>query len=585
MLRQPIVAVMGHVDHGKTSLLDRIRGTAVAAREAGGITQAIGASIIPLPTIRRVCGPLLERLKTPFTIPGLLFIDTPGHAAFITLRKRGGSIADIAVLVVDINEGFMPQTLECIDILKHAKTPFVIAANKVDLTNGWRSQPGKPLLQSIMEQQEHVQRAFETALYQQVTRLFELGFQADRFDRINDFTKQVAVVPVSAKTGEGIPELLMVLTGLAQRYLEESLKTDAQGPARGTVLEVKEEKGLGQTLDVIIYDGSLEVGDTIIVGGLNGPVQARVKALFLPAPLAEMRERKGGFQSVREVHAATGVKIVAPGAEDAVAGMPVAEASAADLDDIKRQVEQEVKDILIETGTDGIIVKADTLGSLEALSRLLKERGIPIRKASIGPVTKKDLSDAEAMAEKDPLRAAVLGFNLPQPGEGMGRVKVITHDIIYRLIEEYEAWTAEQRKALEGAAVEALARGAKIELLKGYVFRQSNPAVVGIEVLAGILKPNVQLMTRDGKVLTAVKGMQREQENLTRAPKGTQCALSLPNVIIGRHLQEGDILYTAVPEQDYRKLKELKEHLPDDEKEVLKEIAAIMRRHNPVWGV
>ncbi|MGH7424814.1 MAG: translation initiation factor IF-2, partial [Candidatus Methylomirabilales bacterium] len=183
------------------------------------------------------------------------------------------------------------------------------------------------------------------------------------------------------------------------------------------------------------------------------------------------------------------------------------------------------------------------------------------------------------------LRAVVLGFNIPRPSEGTGRVKVLTHDIIYRLIEEYEAWTAEQRKAIESSAVEALARGAKLELLKGYVFRQSNPAVVGIEVLAGVLKPNVQLMTKNGKVLTAVKGMQREQENLTRAPRGTQCALSLPNVIIGRHLQEGDILYAAVPEEDYRKLKELKEHLSEDEKEVLKEIAAIMRKHNPVGGV
>ena len=143
------MVVLGHVDSGKTSILDKIRGTGVQGREAGGITQAIGASIIPIETIKKICGKLLDSLNIKLTLPGLLFIDTPGHAAFVNLRKRGGNLADIAILVININEGLMPQTIESINILKQYKTPFIIAVNKIDLVNGWRSQKEKSLLKSI----------------------------------------------------------------------------------------------------------------------------------------------------------------------------------------------------------------------------------------------------------------------------------------------------------------------------------------------------------------------------------------------------------------------------------------------------
>jgi len=139
MLRQPIITVLGHVDHGKTTLLDKIRKTAIAAKEAGGITQAIGTTEIPTNVIKTLCGKLLERFKIKLIISGLLFIDTPGHEAFTTLRKRGGSIADLAILVIDINEGIMPQTIESLEILKVSRIPFIIALNKIDRIKGWTS--------------------------------------------------------------------------------------------------------------------------------------------------------------------------------------------------------------------------------------------------------------------------------------------------------------------------------------------------------------------------------------------------------------------------------------------------------------
>jgi translation initiation factor 5B len=584
MMRQPIVAIMGHVDHGKTLLQDKIRGSAIAAREAGGITQAIGASIVPLQTIQQVCGRLLEQTRMKFTIPGLLFIDTPGHAAFVNLRRRGGNLADIAVLVINVMEGFMPQTLECIEILKHYKTPFVIAANKIDLVNRWRPAADKLLLQNIGQQDPEAQRALDVKVYEILGKLSEMGFESERFDRVSDYAKQVAIVPTSAVTGEGIPELLMVLSALAQRFLEKNLKVTESGPAQGTVIEVKEDKGLGKTMDVIIYDGSLKVNDSLVIGGLEGPITTRVKALFLPAPLQEMREKKTKFNSVREVAAATGVKIVAPDTENVVSGMPII-GNPANAEEAKAKVQSEVEKVVLETGKEGVIIKADSLGSLEALVTLLKDAGIPVKRAGIGPATKKDVSDAAASGEKEPVHGVVLGFNIPQPEGIPENVAVLTNTVIYRLIEDYQKWAEHKKKTIELAALDTLVKPCKIELLRGYVFRQSNPAVIGVHVQKGMLKTGTPLMTKDGRELTVVKGLQHEQENVDKAEKGKQVAASLPNVIIGRQINEGDILYSSIPEEHFRTYKDYKEYLSNDEKELLKEIAQIMRNNNPTWGI
>lgn len=583
MIRQPIVAIMGHVDHGKTLVLDKIRGTAVAAKEHGGITQAIGASIIPIDTIKKVCGNLLGSMK--ITIPGLLFVDTPGHAAFNSLRKRGGNLADIAILVIDINEGFKPQTIESMEILKAFKTPFIIAANKIDLISGWRKEPGKSILKKIAEQNDSVQQELDKKIYEIVGKVYEYGLEAERFDRVSDYTKQIAIVPTSAVTGDGIPELLMVLTGLAQKFLEDNLKVDLKGAAQGTVLEVKEEKGLGKTMDTIIYNGSLNVGDTVVVGGMSGPIAAKVKALFMPAPLAEMREKRTKFKSVKEVHAANGVKIVAPGTEDVVSGMPMRGAGD-DVEKTKEEVQSEVKEVLTEaTAKEGILIKADSLGSLEALAVLLKEKNIPVQKASVGTISKRDISDAEANYEKDPLRAVILGFNIPMPESIPSNVKIIAHPVIYKVIEDYEEWVEKTKRDLELAAMGVLTKPAKVKILKGYTFRQSNPAVVGVEIIIGTLTNNIRLMNPDGKILTPIKGMQLEQKNIESAEKGKQVAISLPDVTVGRQIKEGDILYSYISEEDFKKFKEYKQYLSDEEKELLKEIAEIMRRNNPVWGV
>jgi len=558
------------VDHGKTSILDRIRGSSLAAKEAGGITQAISAYTIELEKIKKICGNLLKNIN--LTIPGILFIDSPGHEAFTTLRKRGGNIADIAILVIDINDGLKPQTIEAIEILKQYKTPFIVAANKIDVIGGWRFHPGKLILQSFNEQSEQVQQAMEMKLYTIVGKLSEMGLNSERFDRVSDYTKQVAIVPISAKTGEGFPEMLMVLSGLAQKFLEESLKIDVKGPAKGTILEVTEEKGMGKTLDVVIYDGSIKQNDKLLIGSLGEPIESKAKCLFVL--------EKNKCISTNEVHASAAVKISGPGLEDVIPGMPIAVANE-NAEEIKEELMAEIEEVMIETDNDGIIIKADTLGSLEALTRLLREKGIKIRRAGVGDINKSDIS--EASSEEKPLNRLVLGFNVKEL-ERDESVHVISSKIIYKIIEDTEKWLEDESKRLESKELGEMVKPFKIEILRDHVFRKKDPAIVGVEVLAGTIKANSPV-TKDGSKLCTLKSIKDGKDNVHEASQGKQVAIALTGVTVGRQIEEGDILYSDIPENDFKALKRLKQYLNPKEKEVMMELSNMKREQNPTWGV
>lgn len=448
-LRTPIVCVMGHVDHGKTSLLDKIRGTAVVAGEAGAITQHIGATEVPIDIIVNKCGQ--PQLINKFIVPGLLFIDTPGHHAFTSLRSRGGALADLAIVIVDINEGFMPQTIESLQILKRFKTPFVVAANKIDRIPGWRTNPEKPFAESFKNQSENVQQLIDTRIYELVGELYKLGFNSERYDRVTDFQKNVGIVPISAATGEGVADILMILLGLAQKFLESNLRFDANNPGTGTVLEIKEEKGLGTTIDVILYDGTLKKGDTIVVGSLGNPIITKVRALLKPRPLTEIQTEEK-FKSVNEVTAAIGVKIAAPSLEKALAGTAVRVAGSDNADEIAKEIKTELEQVTLPTGSTGVAIKADTIGSLEALVNELTKEEIPIRKAGVGDISHRDI--VEVAAIEDPYYSVIIGFNvsmLPDAREKIqsSEIKVFMGNIIYRLIDDYKDWVKNKKSNLK----------------------------------------------------------------------------------------------------------------------------------------
>jgi translation initiation factor 5B len=570
-IRQPILVVLGHVDAGKTSLLDKIRGTAVQLKEAGGITQHIGASFLPIQVIEKIAHDLIQKYKIKLTIPGVLIIDTPGHEIFSNLRKRGGSVADMAIVVVDIQKGFEKQTYESVEILKQRKVPFVVALNKLDRFEGYKAEKEFSFLSSLSKQTEWVKEKLDERIYEIVSILAKLGFEAERFDRVRDFSKQVAIVPTSAIYGIGIAELLLVVSGICQNYLKSSLAY-TEGPAQGVVLEVKEEHGLGTTIDAIIYNGILKKNDTIVLASLNGIITTKVKALLLPKPLDEMRAPEDKFKNVEEVVAAVGVKIVASDLNDVIAGSPLYVATPENYEKIKKLVEEEIESLRIKSDITGVVVKTDTLGSLEALTGYLKSMGIPIRSADIGPVTKKDVFEAYLSKEMNAVYGVILAFNvkvLPEAEEEINskKIKLIKENVIYRLVEEYLEWSKKIKEEEKNELKKKLPTPAIIKVLPGYVFRRSDPAIIGIEVELGKIKPGLILMNKNKKILGSILQIQDQGKPIPEAVKGMQVAISIKGeAFVGRNLFEGEELFSVIQRDEAKIwLEKLKDELNEEE--------------------
>ncbi|MGI0002720.1 MAG: translation initiation factor IF-2 [Nitrosopumilaceae archaeon] len=590
-IRQPIVAVLGHVDSGKTSLLDKIRGTGVQGREAGGITQHIGASFLPSDTIKNVCGSLFAKLSGGQSeIPGLLVIDTPGHEIFTNLRARGGSAADIAILVVDVNRGFQPQTNESLKILQSRKVPFVIALNKIDMIKGWKKPKTIFASQSIKEQDPYVQTALDELLYNVVGTLSILGYNSEAFYRVKDFTKEISIVPVSARSGEGIPELLAVLVGLTQQYMQKKLEQKEKS-TRGIVLEVKDEVGLGVTANIILIDGMLKKGDTIVVAKRDLVITTKAKALLLPKPLDEMRDPRDKFRPVDEVIAAAGIKIVSPDLDGVLPGSPVyATTNETEIEDLKKMIESEMKSVFIKTDTKGVILKCDTIGSLEALTDMLKRQNIPIAMADIGPVTRRDVVEALAIKEKDRHLGVVISFNVKiledaQEEADANHVRIFHDQVIYSLVDNYTHWVEEDTANEENAILEELTPVCKFTFLKGYVFRKSNPAVFGVKINVGTLRQKVPIMNAEGKKIGTLHQIQDNGKNVNVAKKDQEVAVSIQNITVGRQISEEEILYSFPPAPEAKLLlKRFSHKLSPEEFQVLQEITTIQRKLNPMYG-
>ncbi len=543
LIRSPIVSILGHVDHGKTSLLDAIRKTRVAKKEAGGITQMIASSYISSETIKRISKEIEKILKVNIIIPGLLFIDTPGHEAFSSLRERGGSIADIAILIVDINEGFKPQTIESINILKNAKTPFVVVANKIDLIPGWKEQKNYSFLSSFSKQKPQVKEKLDAKVYELMAKLGEFGFDSERFDRIEDFTKQIAIIPASAKTNEGLAEILLLLTGLSQKFLEERIHLHPDAPAEGTILEVKEDKYLGLNLDVIIYDGVLREGDKIWYFTKEGPKQTKVRALLLP----NIQGAKEKYKRVKEVIAASGVKILGQDLEGAITGSPITAS--------KEVKDFNLKDILISTNKEGVILKVDSLGSAEAVKKILENEKIPIRSIDIGPVSRKDVINTNV--EENKYYRIILAFNVPilddakEESEKLN-VPIIKTNIIYQLIDQYKEWVEEEKEREKKMKEETLTYPCKFLALPGFFFRMSKPAVFGVRILEGKLKQKTKIMNSKGQLVGEIKEIQHEKKSIKEATKGMEVAVSSTDIVLNSDVKEGDILYSYIPKHEIK---------------------------------
>ncbi|MGH9980899.1 MAG: translation initiation factor IF-2 [Nitrososphaeraceae archaeon] len=605
-LRQPVVVVLGHVDSGKTSLLDKIRGTGVQAREAGGITQHIGASFFPIETIKTITGPLYERLsKTDEQIPGLLIIDTPGHEVFANLRSRGGSAADIAIVVADVNKGFEPQTIESIDILKKRKVPFVVALNKVDMVSGWKGKKKGETSQSrkltminlgfiteeIKKQDSNVLTLLDEKIYSVVGSLSRMGFNSEAFWRIKEFDKELAIVPISAVSGIGIPELMAVLVGLAQQYMKKRLER-RYDYVRGIILEINEELGLGPSANMILLDGTIKQGDTIMVAKRDEIVVTKVKALLLPKPLDEMRDPRDKFRSVIEVISAAGLRIVSPDLEGVLAGSPLyVLRNKEEEKEIRHFIELEVKDTFINnTNSLGVILRCDTIGSLEAIIDMLKKENIPIQSADIGHITRRDVLAAHAVKDKDRHLGVILGFNVKILDDAKKEAKeqevqIFNEKIIYNLVRNYTDWVKYQKEHSDSILFEEIPPICKIQFLKGFVFRRNDPAVFGAEILIGKLRQKNHVINEDGSKVGIIHQIQDKGKNIEEAKKGMQVAVSIRGPTIGRQINEGDFFYSDLNSRQAKLLIEKFGHrLNEEEKEIFEFILNMKRKSDQAFG-
>ena len=620
--RHPIVSVLGHVDHGKTSVLDLVRSigsdrqASVMDREAGGITQHIGATEVPADVLNKTCEAMMGGKK--FKSPGLLFIDTPGHHSFVSLRNRGGSVADIAVLVIDVMEGLQPQTIESLHTLKETRTPFVIACNKVDRIHGWRTQHGRSFMESFKEQREDVRSLFEDRYWKLLGQFSEHGFNIERYDQIRDFRQNVALVPMSAKDGEGLQDLLAVTVGLAERFLEDRL-TDTLGAAEGTVLEMRDEVGMGKTIDVILYRGELKVGDKIMVAANEGPFETHIKGLKRPKGMAEMRDAGKRWVNFDSVEAACGVKIVAPKLENTIAGTTLYLANTPEQkEEAENAIRQEWRAIFdsmpimcskcsevfprvdfkahtkkgpcrgAEEERKGVVIKADTVGGLEALGFELAKLKIPVRQATVGPVNKRDILMAKSA--QDPLNKVILGFSVKGNSEVAdalndddSEIRFFSGSIIYHILDAYEAWREETAEKMAAELRESLVYPGRLLYLKDHTFRAKGPAIVGMRVLGGRVHIGQRLMKLDGTPVGQIKSLRtRASDDVKEANQGDEVAVAINGPTVGRHIEELDEFYVDVPESHAKRLKKIE--LNPVEQEILDELIRLHRKENHFWG-
>jgi translation initiation factor 5B len=577
-IRQPIVTICGHVDHGKTSILDCLRNSCVQESEAGGITQKISFTSYPMDQLKTAC-PLIEKSGIKLNIPGFLLIDTPGHAAFTNLRKRGGSLADLAVLVIDISEGIKPQTAEVIKILKFNKTPFVIALNKLDRINGWKfPQNSKSLKENIESQQERVKQVFDEKYMTLIGALNSHGFDADLFYNIDDYTQKIAMIPTSATTKEGIQELIMVLCGLSQKFLTKKLELN-ESP-KGVMLEIKKDKST-QYIESILYDGKLNRTDTIAVASFNGePTITKIRILEEIKPLCSK------FKTKEKVEASTGIRMQLVEKTEILPGMPFIKFEN-NLKEIKEKFKKELSES-IKTSKQGIIAKADSLGSLEALLVLLDQQNIKVVKAGIGKISKTDAISAKANLDINELDAIIVGFNVEADEdvkEVSSKIKIINNEVVYKLIEDLIEWRKIKQKQIEKKRLMGLSPICKLEILPQYIFRNTKPAIFGVRVAGGKLTKDLSMINDSDEKVGQIKNVQHENKSVNEATEGQEVAISIPGQNFERQLKDKQFLYTNLGETQFKNFKKNKDLLTGIEMNVLKEIAEIKRKSKADWGM
>lgn len=573
-LRAGVICVLGHVDTGKTKILDKLRNTHVQDREAGGITQQIGATNVPLENIKaatKMCSYFpAEQLR----LPGLLIIDTPGHESFSNLRVRGSSLCDLAILVVDLMHSLEEQTKESIRILRSRKTPFIVALNKVDRLYGWKSAPNSDIQATLGLQDSMTKNDFDDHFRKVVQDFAMMELNVKLFYENPDPDEYVSLVPTSAHTGDGMGDLLAALCLKLQNKLSKRLAFSEE--LQASVMEVKELHGLGTTIDVIVVNGRIREGDTIVLAGQEGPIATQVRGLLQPAPMSELRV-KGTYSHMKDIIGAQGVKLIAKDLEKALAGLPLYVAT--DLGEelyYKEEVCRGLKEALkaISVSPLGVYVVSSTLGSLESLLVYLKSVDIPYSGINIGTVHKKDVMKASVMVEREPKWAVILAFDVKIDKDAQKLatelgVRIFCSEIIYRLQTQMEEYVEDLKRGNRRRHRDLAVYPCKLRILPDMVFNKRAPIVVGVHVEAGVLREHTPICvpSRECVQLGRIFSIESNHKPVQEARTGQEVCIRIDPVdgetpkLYGRHFDHNDLLVSKISRES---IDVMKEHFRSD---------------------
>ncbi|XP_043926918.1 eukaryotic translation initiation factor 5B isoform X2 [Protopterus annectens] len=567
-LRAPVICVLGHVDTGKTKILDKLRHTHVQDGEAGGITQQIGATNVPLDAIHEQTKMVKNFEKDSIKIPGMLIIDTPGHESFSNLRNRGSSLCDIAILVVDIMHGLEPQTIESLNLLKAKKCPFIVALNKIDRLYDWKKSPDTDVVATLKKQKKNTRDEFEERAKAIIVEFAQQGLNAALFCDNKDPRTFVSLVPTSAHTGDGMGNLIGLLVELTQSLLAKRLAYCKE--LRAQVMEVKALPGMGTTIDVILINGVLKEGDTILVPGVEGPIVTQIRGLLLPPPMKELRV-KNQYEKHKEVWAAQGVKILGKDLEKTLAGLPLLVAYKDDeIPVLRDELEQELKHTLssIKVEDKGVYVQASTLGSLEALLEFLRTSEVPYSGINIGPVHKKDVMKASAMLEHDPQYSVILAFDVKierdaqEMADSLG-VRIFSAEIIYHLFDAFTKYRQDYKKQKQEEFKHIAVFPCKLRILPQFIFNSRDPIVMGVSVEAGLVKQGTPLCvpSKNFVDIGIITSIEMNHKPVDSARKGQEVCIKIDPIpgespkMYGRHFEATDFLVSKINRQSIDALK------------------------------
>lgn len=560
--RRPIVSVLGHVDHGKTELLDAIRDSNVQNSEPGGITQHVKATNMSIDSVRNLTSGFSDEVN----IPGFVWIDTPGHDAFKTARSKGGQFADIAVLVIDVKNGLQPQTIESIEILKRNQTPFVVALNKIDKLPGWNG--------SVSESTDVFRDRLRNRAYEISGSLHEHGITANLYDKIDDFQKNVAMIPISAKESFGVSELSRVVIGLTQRYLDDNITVSSDGSVEGVILNVTKHKGFGTVADILLYDGRIEEQDKLFISADDTVQDIRIKSILLPDS-----DGKDLYTQVDSASAAVFARLdIVP--SDVLKPGYVIKNEPSFSDD-------ETSDV--ETDEHGVVVCADTSSSMSALVNHLRDKDYQVGSASVGSVNRYNVTEASTMPTTE--NKVVIGFNVgvTDGAEELAKdesVRIVNGTVIHGVVEDYE----DHHRAVneERKPDHEVIRPGEMEVMDGFVFNRESPAIFGVRVTKGQVHQGCSIV-RDVESYDnpcgTINRIEKDGETVEYLEEGEEGSVQVDGASVGKDFRERDRILSKVSESEISEVMSQHEDLlSDTDVELIEEIRDYHQKWNPFWG-